>query len=66
MQNTICVSGINILDAVVGVERTEKSVSEDVGVVEVCVVVTSPDINCPVEFPFNIGVSTVDGSAGKW
>ena len=53
------------LTAVVGVERTEQSVSEDVGVVEVCVVVTSPEISCPIQFPFNISLSTADGSAGS-
>ena len=53
-------------DAVVGLERINQSVSEDVGVVEVCVVVTSPDIQCPIEFPFNVSLSTADGGAGTY
>ena len=48
----------------VGLERTFYSVSEVVGVVELCVVVYEPDINCPIEFPFNISLSTADGTAG--
>lgn len=48
-----------------GLERTLYSVSEDVGVVEVCAYVYSPTIDCPIEFPFNVSLSTTDGSAGK-
>ena len=50
-------------DAVVGLERTFYQVREDVGVVEVCAIVYSPDISCPIEFPFNVGLSTSDNSA---
>ena len=32
--------------------------------VELCAVVYEPDINCPIEFPFNISLSTADGTAG--
>ena len=52
-------------DAVVGLEKTFYQVSEDVGVVEVCVIVYSPTIVCPIEFPFNVTLNTTDGSAGK-
>ena len=45
----------------VGLERT---FSEGVGVVELCVVVYEPDINCPIEFPFNVRLSFADGAAG--
>ena len=38
---------------------------ESVGVVELCAKITFPSINCPVEFPFDIGLSTADGTAGK-
>ena len=48
-----------------GLERTFYSVSEDVGVVEVCGIVYSPTIDCPIEFPFNVSLLTTDGSAGK-
>ena len=33
--------------------------------VELCVVVVEPDIECPVEFSFNIHLYTADGTAGK-
>ena len=38
---------------------------EDVGMIELCVVVLEPDIECPVEFPFNVHLYTADGTAGK-
>ena len=50
--------------AVVGLERTLYQVSEDVGVVEVCAIVFSPSSPCPIAFPFNVRLSTDDGSAG--
>ena len=50
--------------AVVGLERTYQ-VSEDVGVVEVCAIVYSPEIACPIAFPFDVRLRTLDGSAGK-
>ena len=52
-------------EGVVGLERTFYQVSEDVGVVEVCAIVYSPTIDCPIEFPFDVRLSTRDGSAGK-
>ena len=51
--------------AVVGLERTFYQVSEDVGVVEVCVIVYSPTDECPIEFPFNVTLNTTDCSTGK-
>ena len=48
----------------VGLERTFYNVSEGVGVVELCAVVYEPNITCPIEFPFNISLSTADGTAG--
>ena len=51
--------------AEVGLERTIYQVSEDVGVVEVCAVVYSPIISCPISFPFIIGLDTRNGTAGK-
>ena len=51
--------------AVVGLEETFYRVSETDGVVEVCVVVYEPNISCPIEFPFDIMLSTTEGSAGK-
>ena len=51
--------------AVVGLEQTFFSVSENVGVVELCARVFEPDIDCPIEFPFNVSLSTSDDTAGK-
>ena len=50
--------------AVVGLERTFYTVSEDDGIVEVCAIVTDPDIMCPIEFPFQVNFSTTNGTAG--
>ena len=33
--------------------------------IELCAIVVEPDIECPVEFPFNIYLYTADGTAGK-
>ena len=49
--------------AVVGLERTFYNASEDVGVLEVCAIVYSPNIECPIEFAFNANLSTSDGSS---
>ena len=51
--------------AVVGLERTFYQVSEDDGVVEVCAVVNSPVIECPIQFPFDVRLSTINGLASK-
>ena len=48
-----------------GLEWTLYPVSEDAGVVEVCAIVYSPIIECPIEFPFDVRLSTMDGSAGE-
>ena len=50
--------------AEVGLETTVYEVGEDVRIVEVCAVVLSPLIPCPVDFPFDVALSTNDGSAG--
>ena len=49
----------------VGLEEVVQEVSEDVRAVELCVKVLSPAIECPIEFPFDVGLSTMDGIAGK-
>ena len=51
--------------AVVGLEMTFYQVSEDVGVVEVCAIVYNPMSDCPIEFLFDVRLTTLDGSAGK-
>ena len=45
-----------------GLERTLYQVFEDVGVVEVCAVVHTPRGNCPITFPFEVLLSTEDGT----
>ena len=64
--------------AVVGLERTLYQVLENVGVVEVCAILYSPNssIPCPIKFGFDVSLSTSsdrfstsdgsadDGSAG--
>ena len=51
-------------EALVGLERTIFTVSEYVGIVELCVRVFEPDIECPIQFPFVIDISTADGTTG--
>ena len=48
----------------VGMERIFHQVSEDDGVVEVCAIVYSPNITCPITFSFNVSLSTSDDNAG--
>ena len=46
-------------------ESTSYTVSENNDVVEVCAVLYTPDISCPIKFAFDIRVSTsVDSSSG--
>ena len=54
--------------AVVGLEVVFQNVSEGVGVVEVCVVVFSPNetFNCPISFSFSVSLSTSDVTAGMF
>ena len=55
-----------ISEAIVGLEKMFHQVSEGEGVVEVCVIVSRPNRNliCPISFPFDVSLSTEDGSAG--
>ena len=50
--------------AVVHLKDTVYRVREDEGVVQVCIVVTKPNVECPVTFPFDIHFYTSDDSAG--
>ena len=50
----------------VGVDPTFGQVMETDGFVEICVVVFEPTITCPIEFDFNVSLSTCDGSAGVY
>ena len=67
---TNCVSdslslSLSLSVAVVGLERTAYTVSEDVVMVEVCAIVYSPNNSCPINFPFDVRLATEDVTAGK-
>ena len=48
-----------------GLEQTIFTVQEDVGVV-LCTIVYEPSgIDCPIDFPFDIRLSTWDDTAGE-
>ena len=55
---------LSVVGAEAGLENRVYRVSEDEGVAEVCAVVSSPDIECPIEFLFNGTLLTFDESAG--
>ena len=44
--------------SVVCLEKTLYCDIEDVGVVQVCAVVCNPTVDCPLTFPFTVGLST--------
>ena len=50
--------------ATVGLERTFFRVMQGVGYVELCANISFPEITCPIEFPFDVSLSTADGTAG--
>ena len=50
--------------AVVGLERTFYNVSEDEKHVELCADVLLPNIECPIEFPFDIYLVLSNDSTG--
>ena len=53
-----------ISEAVVGLEKTIYTVTEYVGVVEVCAIVYSPTVDCSIVFPFGVSLSTSENTAG--
>ena len=49
-----------------GLERTIFTVQMNVGVVELCAIVYEPSgIDCPIDFPFDVHLSTSDDTAGE-
>ena len=54
------------LVAVVGLEKTYYPVSEGtIGELEICVTLNSSSVvECPIEFPFAVTLTAVDGTAG--
>ena len=56
---------VSFTEAVVGLERPlYTEVLESVGVVEVCTIVYSPSLPCPIDHPFNVRFLTDDDTAG--
>ena len=53
--------GAYFTEAVVGLERTSYQVLENVSVVEVCAVVDSPTLPCPISHPFEVRLSSNNG-----
>ena len=49
-----------------GLEQTFFRVMQGVGYVELCANVSFPEITCPIEFPFDVILSTANGTAGKY
>ena len=47
-------------------EKTAYEISEGVPVIEICVIVHSPVSKCPVEFPFDIRLTTNDNTASMF
>ena len=50
-------------DATVGLDNSAYTVTEG-GNVEVCAIVISPDIECPINYQFLLVIHTARGSAG--
>ena len=59
------VTFIIFIDAIIGLELDECVVDEGVGRFEVCVVVTAPDLPCPIVFPFEMNIFTRPGTASR-
>ena len=53
------------IDATVGFMSSRITVLEEDGTAHVCVEITRPDIPCPVEYPFNLIITTADETAGN-
>ena len=51
--------------AVVGLEKTSYTVSENVGAVEVCTIVHNSNLPCPIDHPFEVGLLTESDTAGN-
>ena len=53
-----------LIGARVGLEQVFYNVAENIGFVELCAVVYEPVIDCPIEFPFAVQLSTTNNTAG--
>ena len=54
----------HLIGARVGLEQVFYHVTENISFVELCAVVYEPVIDCPIEFPFAVQLSTIDNTAG--
>ena len=50
--------------ALIGLENTSYTVLEDAGAVEICAVISFPEITCPVSYHFEVVIRTISGTAG--
>ena len=50
--------------ALLGITRNNINVAEDVGHAPVCVAVETSSMECPLDYPFDVQVRTIDYSAG--
>ena len=57
--------GTSFTEAVVGLENPDYFISERATMVEVCTIVYSPNLPCPIDHPFKVRFSTVDDIAGN-
>ena len=50
--------------AVVGLKKTHYQVSENIGDIKICVILEGSSDDCPIEFPFAVVLTAIDGTAG--
>ena len=56
-----------LVSSLVGLEKTYYTVSEGtVGGIEICVTMYSSSVECPIEFPFAVILTAIDGTAGMY
>lgn len=65
LPNNLMMSSFSI-DAHIGLESSQITAPETVGEVQICAIVFTPSIACPIQFPFNISLVTENGTAGWW
>ena len=55
---TMRIKTFNFTGAVVSLEQTLYRVDGGLSVIQVCANISFPPINCPVKFPFEVGLTT--------
>ena len=53
------------IETILGLDIESSVVAENATEVEVCVVLFHPKLSCPIHFPFEINVYTIDATASK-